>query len=869
LLLRRWLGRLGAVVASLLLLISPSILYYSRYIRNEIYIALWMMLLTAALFHFLEDRNPRWFYLGAGVLMLSLATKENAYFFGFIGLVYLLQVVVWERVVPQHRTWLNLGGGLLSLALLALASRLGPAAEGGSGGALLAALLTVGGGTLPAVLLSASLIRSRHPRPSRVEVVLRSLPRRAWWIALAILFLIYVLLFSTFFTKPTGLLTGIVGSLAYWLAQQGVERGGQPWFYYGLLLVMYEFLPLLIGLLAAAYYLLRSPLSRGDAQGRSEPGAVLLPSSQARFVSFLILWLFTSLFLYGWAGEKMPWMVVHQVLPLIVLSGTLAGDLLGGVDGRAVWQRGGARRAMYALGAAALALLALLTVRFAWLAAYVNYDQATELLVYAHGTPDVTRTMDEIAEISERTSGDKSIVVAYDQESTWPLIWYLREYPNARYYGDRPSRDLLKAPIVIASWEIDPRVRPYLGDRYHRFQRRELWWPNQQYMDLTWARIVEILTSPEKRRALWRILFFRDYPRSTDDWYYVDLMYVYIRKDVAQQLWDFGIGPPEAELAPDRYAERQVDLDLVQAWGRLGTAAGEFNHPRGIALGAEGRLYVADTDNHRIQVFDAQGAFLFQWGSQCNLQTGHGCRDPDGEGPLASGDGQFQEPWGLAVDPASGWVYVADTWNHRIQVFDGDGAYVAQWGQFGQVVEATDDPYLLWGPRDVVVDDRGRVLVSDTGNKRLLVFDRQGVALHQWGGGGIIPGHFEEPVGLALDGDGKVYVADTWNRRIQVFDRDYGFVREWPVEGWYGESVLNKPYLAVDAQGRVYVIDPEGHRMVVFNGQGQVVAVLSPYGLAQSAFNLPLGVAVDEAGQIYVADSDGQRIVKFKALSCP
>ncbi|MGD2039926.1 MAG: TIGR03663 family protein, partial [Anaerolineae bacterium] len=280
LLLRRWLGRLGAVVASILLLISPSILYYSRYIRNDIYITVWTILLIAALFHFIRSRKPFWFYLGAAVLMLSLATKENAYIFGFIGLIFIIEIILWERTSKRNHIWLYVGTAVLSAILLVLAYFLGrspveatEAAEGATGAAkLLAAVVTVVGGTLPAVLLSATFLRSRHPERSSVEEALSDLSWQNWLVAVIIMFVIYALLFTTFFTNPAGLVTGVFGSISYWLAQQEVQRGGQPWFYYLLLLPMYEFVPLLFSVIATGYYLVRglAPRSR-PAVSEEEP----------------------------------------------------------------------------------------------------------------------------------------------------------------------------------------------------------------------------------------------------------------------------------------------------------------------------------------------------------------------------------------------------------------------------------------------------------------------------------------------------------------------------------------------------------------------------------------------------------------------
>jgi uncharacterized protein (TIGR03663 family) len=959
LLLRRWLGRLGAMVTSILLLISPSILYYSRYIRNDIYIAVWTMLLIAAFFHFIRERNPRWFYLGAAVLMLSLATKENAYIFGFIGLVFILEAFLWERARKSTRIWLTVGGLILSVVLLVAAYFLGrvPAPEAETAEAasailkLISAVVMVIGGTIPAVLITAILIPSRYPLRSSVEEAVRSLSWKAWLIAAIVMFLIYALLFTTFFTNPAGLITGIGGSISYWLAQQEVERGGQPWYYYFLLLPMYEFVPLLFGVVATVYYLLRGAPGRatkeraakpakGDAGGPSSgaieaeagadgesgdgsgPPPAPVPSDQALFVPFLILWAITTLFIYSWAGEKMPWLVVHPVLPLILLTGRFCGDVFEPVDWKEVWRRGGALLALllpitlfglytlikvrpfqglsifklqetgnwmaallvtllllvltaivvrrlgarYTLVAALgtlLVFLSFFTVRFAWMATFINYDYATELLFYAHGAPGATLTMDEVADISRRTVGDKMIEVAYDNEVTWPLEWYLREYPNRKYYGETPTREQLNVPIVLSSERNDSKAQPFLGDRYYGFKRRLVWWPNQQYMGLTWERIRNILTSPEKRQTLWKILYNLEYPRTPDDWYHVHNFYLYVRKDVAQQIWDFGAVPPEAiELPPDPYVDVYVDLNSVAVWGgTVGAGPGQYNHPRGVAVGPEGNVFVVDSDNHRVQVFDANGNFLREWGSRCQLDSGQGCVDPDGNGPLSYGDGQFQEPWGIAVGD-DGYVYVADTWNHRIQVFEADGTFVTTWGAYGQT---STESSLLYGPRDVAVDASGRVFFTDTGNKRVVVTDREGTPLHQWGGGGIVAGSFEEPVGIDIDEEGNIYVADTWNQRIQVFDPDYIFLREWSVDAWYGESVVNKPFLAVE-DGKVYITDPEGYRVVVFSDEGELLATFGTYGFDTSGFSLPTGIDVDAAGTIYVTDTDGQRVMKFEPL---
>src|SRR3990170_2723977 len=185
------------------------------------------------------------------------------------------------------------------------------------------------------------------------------------------------------------------------------------------------------------------------------------------------------------------------------------------------------------------------------------------------------------------------------------------------------------------------------------------------------------------------------------------------------------------------------------------------------------------------------------------------CRLEQGAAP----GGTFNEPWDVAAAP-DGTVYVADTWNHRIQHFTGEGDFIGMFGAFGQ----GESPTVLWGPRAVDVDDEGRLYVADTGNKRILVFDDQGESIATFGGPGYEPGRLSEPVGLALADDGTLYVADTWNMRIQGFrdstPRQFDPVFEWTIEGWYGQGLENKPYLDVSGDGQVCASDSEGYRIL-------------------------------------------------------
>jgi DNA-binding beta-propeller fold protein YncE len=244
-----------------------------------------------------------------------------------------------------------------------------------------------------------------------------------------------------------------------------------------------------------------------------------------------------------------------------------------------------------------------------------------------------------------------------------------------------------------------------------------------------------------------------------------------------------------------------------------------------------------------------------------------GCVDPDGAGPLALGDGQFYEPWGIAVD-ADGNIYVADTWNGRIQVFSPEGEFQRKWGNFNTTNGELGDPLALFGPRGVEIDQAGNLLVADTGNKRILMFTPTGELIQQVGGGGVAPGRFEEPTDVAVDPrDGSIYVADAWNRRIQKLDAALQPLAEWPVESWGSEHLYHKPYVAVAGNGDVYASDPGNFRVLVYNDAGGLKSAFGSFGPELNRFAMPNGVAWDGlSNMLLVADSDNQRVLGFSAL---
>jgi DNA-binding beta-propeller fold protein YncE len=514
--------------------------------------------------------------------------------------------------------------------------------------------------------------------------------------------------------------------------------------------------------------------------------------------------------------------------------------------------------------------LALNTGRVAIRAAYSNAENATEYLIYAHGASGIKNMVKQIETLSQRTSGGfKELVIAYDaggetQGVSWPWKWYMRDFSNAHPYYNIDNT-LLGADVIIADPQSYDEMNILVGDNYYQLDTLRMVWPNQDYFNLSWKRFSEMLFDGHLRTALFQIWYNRDYSLYAQEtgkvgfnlpnWNPSDQIRMYIRKDIAEKVWEYNL-LKQGSLEEDPYEQGTVQIPTDIKFGILGSEAGQFNTPHGIAIALDGSLYVADTWNHRIQHFSSDGVFLDAWGTYADIT------DPIGA-PL----GTFNQPSAVVVSPDGEWVYVVDTWNHRIQKFTSMGEPVLAWGYRSYHV-TLGDPFGLWGPRGIAIDNEGHVYVADTGNKRIVIYDADGIFISQFGGAGIEVGQLDEPVGIAVDKQGFVYVADTWNQRIQVFaPGEDGFswlpVTQWSVAGWYGESLENKPLLAVDDFGHIFVTDPDLARVLEFTTSGAFIRTWGGLGSDSRQFGLTSGIAVDNQGRVWVSDVKNNSILRF------
>lgn len=333
------------------------------------------------------------------------------------------------------------------------------------------------------------------------------------------------------------------------------------------------------------------------------------------------------------------------------------------------------------------------------------------------------------------------------------------------------------------------------------------------------------------------------------------------------------------------------------AWGTNGTGPGQFRLGRntgagGIAIdqpaaGAPAVVLIADQYNHRVQAF----ALTQQTGSG-NRVLPPGGRDASNTdivplpepsrvwgrrgsctatGCVAPGDGELLDhPQGIAVDPRTRTVFVADDRNHRVVEYSRDGAFLRQTGSFGEAPGQFRFPY------DVGVDGREprRLYVADNNNHRVQAFDAASLAfVATWGAFGPQAGNLEYPRALGAIADdpaGGVGVADTANNRAQVFSADGDLRARWGIAG-RGPGYVTRPGgVAIDAAGRVHVADTLASRVErlgpdgAYLGQTGYIAASSGFAAPAAGpaqFNEPAGIAADATrDRLWVADTRNDRV---------
>lgn len=340
------LGKVGALTASLLFLISPTFLYYTRYIRHDPYTALGSILLFACIVRYRQRPERRWLIGGAVTLAVLFANHEIVFALVAIFAGFIWGALLWGRLRPLLPVQIA-AAALLGATVFALPRIVDkplpdipwdePTGEMErqyyvdliSHPVAIAVLVIL----IAFAAACAWVIRGERRRfggmsvldgsdPGSTEAAIQAARRDSFGLSIALIaFLVLsAAMFTTFFTNLYGLASGTIatdGTLLYWLGQQDEQRGDQPWFFYLLLAPQYEYLAMIFGVFGAAVAAVHTIRA---VRGNGPPPARL-------FVRlFLAVWLMLIFAGLSYAGEKMPWLLLHITVPAVLLGGIVVDD---------------------------------------------------------------------------------------------------------------------------------------------------------------------------------------------------------------------------------------------------------------------------------------------------------------------------------------------------------------------------------------------------------------------------------------------------------------------------------------------------------------------------------------------------------------
>ncbi len=249
-----------------------------------------------------------------------------------------------------------------------------------------------------------------------------------------------------------------------------------------------------------------------------------------------------------------------------------------------------------------------------------------------------------------------------------------------------------------------------------------------------------------------------------------------------------------------------------------------------------GWIYVVDAGHKAVMVFDTTELKIHRWNNAARGEP-------------------FSSPVGIAADVAGG-IMVTDSERREVFVLSSDGTPRARFGKG-----------ILLRPTGIARDpDTGLIFVADTAAHDIKVFRDDLVLIDTIGGRGQTPGLFNAPTYLTFH-DGRLYVADTLNFRIQVFDRDTEQKLAFGRLGLFVGDMARPKGVAIGEGGRIYVVESYYDHLLVYDGDGNLLLPIGGTGPAVGQFFLPSGVWTDGAGRVYVADMFNGRVVVFQELT--
>lgn len=324
-----------------------------------------------------------------------------------------------------------------------------------------------------------------------------------------------------------------------------------------------------------------------------------------------------------------------------------------------------------------------------------------------------------------------------------------------------------------------------------------------------------------------------------------------------------------------------ANLSYAASFGTKGAGAGQVSGADEDAIDGAGDVWIADNTNNRVDVFSSSGAFIetIGWGVTNGKAEAEVCTSSCQAGIEGGGNGEFKHPWGIAINKSAGDVYVSDQGNNRIEELEvSTGKWVRSFGAFGKGEGQFNSP------NGVAVDPSGNVWVTDYGFNRIEEFSSTGSFTKMIGWGvrngeaklekcifecregleGSGEGQFKGPKGIATDASGNVYVTDFGNNRVEELSSSGAFLGQFGSAGSGNGQFSGPVTLAVDPNtGNVLVTDQGNSRVQEFSPSHAYIGQFGTSGSGNGQFASPQGIAVNNSSYAYVVDSSNGRIQQW------